>query len=262
MSDIDNGEVLHTQDRYLGETKAAVRMLDMNDQEDIQRMVDIAQSERTNDYVDGMDEMDQDDVKHWIEVSESHAKHPERRADNSEWQIVYAVSGSPDNVAAEEVGEVQGFINFYTDQEVRDRIHRVSDMIDKDMNRETQIVEIGLAKWPDAPSRQMASGIRQASLEINKLKGKGIDRETGKYSTYVAPEMVLTACIDPENTSSIEAFTDACFVNRGLIYYDIEEEQGSLEEDGVFLFTLDWEKLNKKMHEESDKLFSASFTKK
>jgi hypothetical protein len=248
MSDIDNGEVLFHQDRYIGEEKAAIRMINMDDPEDVKRMIDIANSKRTNEFVEGMEGMDESDVRNWVSISESQTKHPERRADNRDWQIVYAVSGSPDNVKHDEVGELQGFINFYTDQETRDRVRKISN--DPKMNRETQIVEIGLAKWPDAPSRQMASGIRQAALEINKLKGKGVDRMEGKYSAAMEPTMVLTAFIDPKNHSSMEAFTDAGFENQGLVHYD----DGTNEDDEVYFYRLNWEKLNQKMHEQSDKL--------
>lgn len=247
MSDIDNGEVLFHQDRYIGEEKAAIRMINMNDPEDVKRMLDIANSKRTNEFVEGMEGMDESDVRNWVSISESQTKHPERRADNRDWQIVYAVSGSPENVGSDEVGELQGFINFYTDQETRDRVRKISN--DPNMNRETQIVEIGLAKWPDAPSRQMSSGIRQAALEINKLKGKGVDRMEGKYSAAMEPIMVLTAFIKPKNTSSMEAFADAGFENQGLVEY----VEGDTTEE-VYYYRLNWEKLNQKMHEQSDSL--------
>jgi hypothetical protein len=96
----------------------------------------------------------------------------------------------------------------------------------------------------------MASGIRQAALEINKLKGKGVDRMEGKYSAAMEPTMVLTAFIDPKNHSSMEAFTDAGFENQGLVHYD----DGTNEDDEVYFYRLNWEKLNQKMHEQSDKL--------
>ena len=238
------------QKRYLGEEKAAIRLLDPDDLKDMSRLLGTMGDERVKKWVEDIEDLTIQDVRNWVR----RAQEDKRVGNTGEWEVVFGVSGSPANpeLPAGEVGEYQGFINCYSDLETRNKVRGLGGQLGKKMTRETDIVELSVAKRPDSPKGQMVSGIRQVCIEINRLKSKGVNKTRGKYSKFVEPDMVVVAFIEPDNLASRKVFVQAGFEDRGLCYYEDEDKVKPLAEVGVHAYVLNWEKLNEFMHQEAD----------
>lgn len=221
-----------TQTRYLGETEAAIRFVDTEDREDIKRMMEIASNKTVQSFVDDLNEMTIEDIQKWADRHKS--KDPE------DWEVLYVVSGSPEYVKEEEVGEIQGFINCYTNQETREEIEEFKALLPP-IEPKTQLVELSIAKVPYAKPGQISSAVRQVCFELNKLKG-GKNEENEQN---IPSKMLIFVYVKNSNNAGQEVFKRACFENKGKVNLKGEE-------DDYYLLVLNWEKLNDSIHAKSD----------
>ncbi|MFH1971705.1 MAG: hypothetical protein ABIJ05_04970 [Patescibacteria group bacterium] len=224
----DYKEHPRTQIRYIGETEAAIRFVDTEDREDINRMFDIASNKTVQSFVDDLDGMTIGDIQKWAD------RH--KIKNSKDWEVLYVVSGSPEYVKKEEVGEIQGFVNCYSNQETRDEVKEFKVLL-PNINSKTQLVELSIAKRSQSKPGQISSAVRQVCLELNKLKGKDI----------FSPEMLIFVYVKTLNNAGKEVFKRACFENRGKVNLKGEK-------DDYYLFTLNWDKLNSLVHSNSDKV--------
>jgi|GEM_PF-1437936 hypothetical protein len=232
-----------TQLRYVGEVHAGIRFVDTSKSLDMDRMFQITQDDKINNFFDGVKDMDLNDIKRWAE------KH--KNENPRDWEVLFAISGSPEYVEPAEVGKLQGVVNFFSDKETRDKIRLFKPLLPK-INNETQLVEVGIARMGDVKPGQVASALRQACIEINKLKGKGINKETGKYSKEMSPKMFVTGFVRVENIPSQKTMEHAFFENKGKI--TAKNVQG-LEDGEYLLYFLNWEKLNDFVHKNANAAF-------
>jgi len=212
-------EINREQLRYVGE-KSAIRFFNPQDPEDLRRMGETLKDKSVAAFIEDIGNMSTGDIKNWLTRYKD-----EKRIEN--WEICYLVSGSV-GVKPEEFGEVQGFINFYPEEDSR-------KFLPEKYKKTKEIVEIGYGRYPQSKPGLMSSAIRQACMEINKLKGN----------------TVITILVREENNASIKTAEDACFDNYGVI--NGKDEQGRDERD--ILFILNWDRLNTRLHTQAESHF-------
>jgi len=220
---MDIEPIKQEQLKYIGE-KTALRFYNPQNPEDLIRMKSTLVDKGVKKFVEGIDNVSLKDIKNWLERYND----KERIKD---WEVCYLVSGSS-NVKLEEFGEVQGFVNFYPNEEYR-------YLLSENYKKTKQVVGISYARYPGAKPGQISGAIRQACIEINKLKGNIEDEEF--------PKMTIIAFVREDNNASIKTVEDACFKNDGLV---VINNDNKVERD--FLYILDWKKLNDKLHAQVD----------
>lgn len=214
-------EINREQVRYVGE-KTALRFFNLKDPEDLNRMEETITNNSVRAFVEGLGGMNADDIKRWLTD----------KINAVPWEVCYMVSGSM-SVKPEEFGEIQGFINFYPDEPSR-------ELLPEKYREAKQVIGIGYARYPEGRHGQISGAIRQSCMEINKLKGN---------ATVGTPDMVIVALCREDNKASIKTAEDACFDNYGVI--NGKDEQGRDEKD--ILFILNWNRLNTRLHNNSDR---------
>jgi hypothetical protein len=207
--------------RYIGEN-TAIRFYDPKDPDDLKRMEETIADKAVINFVEGIKDMDAKDINRWLT-----RYHDKRRTKN--WEVCYMVSGS-NAVKPDEVGEVQGFINFYPDEESR-------DLLPEKYRDSENVVGIGYGRYLKSRPGQISGAIRQACFEVNKMKGMLNGKDI--------PDMVIIALISQTNNASVKTIEDACFDNQGTVVVDGEKDH---------LYVLNWEKLNSKLHSQADKI--------
>jgi hypothetical protein len=215
-------EINREQLRYVGE-KTALRFFNLKDPKDLSRMEETITNNSVKAFVDDLEGMNADDIKKWLI--------DKRGAADLEWEVCYMVSGSM-SVKPEEFGEIQGFINFYPDEPSR-------ELLPEKYREAKQVIGIGYARYPEGRHGQISGAIRQACMEINKLKGN---------ATMGTPDMVIVALCREDNKASIKTIEDSCFDNYGSV--QVKNEEGEDEKD--FLFILNWDRLNTRLHTQAE----------
>lgn len=211
-------EINREQIRYIGE-KTALRFFNLKDPRDLKRVEETLADKSVMNFTEGIDDITTKDIKRWL------TRYKDKKRINN-WEVCYLASGSI-GARQEEFGEIQGFINFYPSEDSR-------KFLPEKYREAKQIVEIGYARYPWSKPGQMSSAIRQACMEINKLKG----------------DMVITALIKVENNASIKTIEDSCFDNCGNV--QVKNEKGEDEND--ILFILNWDKLNTRLHTQAESI--------
>lgn len=117
-----------------------------------------------------------------------------------------------------EIGQVQGFVYLYAGGEEKRIALRLvrAGMIKKGEMAEKKIFEISFAKLPGSRSGQIASGVRQACLELRRLdrikKGSGV---------------FVFCFVDEENTTSMRVVEAGGFERRGKHFYEADSKDMS-----------------------------------
>ncbi|KKT39813.1 MAG: hypothetical protein UW29_C0008G0001, partial [Candidatus Collierbacteria bacterium GW2011_GWC2_44_13] len=83
--------------------KTSIRFFNHDNEEDIRRLLKIVQDKKVREWVEGIEDMDFDDVKEWAG----------QKGQNIGDDCLFAIVGSREYVANNEIGEVQGFVNTY-----------------------------------------------------------------------------------------------------------------------------------------------------
>lgn len=227
---------------YVGQV-AGVRRFDPTDGPDMQRLKQILHSKEVAEYMTDAD-MPDSDIVEWA---------------NDDWQLkggskdvlfaITAATGSVDKGLTEkdEIGEVEGFVWFYHSGEGRQNFKEVvSKGIVEEPSRATPFYEISYAKRPDAPPKHIASGVRQACLELFKA-----GRRKNESDKVLQPQMNIIAYIEPENKSSALVAQASGFEKKGSI--NLPDDEGKPELNDVYM--VNWEKLNEFMHASTDEAF-------
>ncbi len=211
----------------------SVRLADSENPDDVARLVDIVESEAAASAMDEISGMDEEDIEEWIEDSLDAIG----AKNDTDWEILYAVTPINDKEAPHRNNKLEGFVNFYASGEVTDRFRREMTQLKKSFSEAQSVIEVSMAKWPGAPRGQMTLGLCLACVEINE-----------RMKRQEKNNMII-AYIDPENVPSQKAFEKAGFEKQGLVYYDLDDDNESLEIDGVLLYTIEWPKLHAKLLE-------------
>ena len=207
--------------------RAAIREVNLNDPDEIRRLMTIDQSpghiKWFNSKPEDFTAMDEEGILEFVTA-------PGHR--------LFVVSGSSqhsDINKSHEVGKLQGWVKVNPDDETRVVELREKKIVPQNY---LPIIEISYAKLPDAPSGQKASGVRQVCIEAVKL-----NREHKPQRDY--PNLSIVAyVIDDErgtNEDSIPVLEAAGFEEKGKVRYDEDASQP----DRVFV--LNWEKLDEKL---------------
>ncbi|RJQ37887.1 hypothetical protein C4559_02765 [Candidatus Microgenomates bacterium] len=152
---------------------------------------------------------------------------------------IFGVSGSQ-GVEQDDIGELQGWINVYRDEyasQLKEQ-GKIPEVLDENM-----VLNVAFARLPEAPSGQIASGLRQVCAQLSQ-----IEAFNERNSLKVAPELIITAYAS--NPDSEHVLNAAGFKNKGNISLKYEETG---EIFNYALYALDWQELNKIMHEKADK---------
>lgn len=212
-------EINREQIRYVGE-KSAIRFFNPQDPEDLERMEKTLKDKAVAAFVEDIGNMTAGDIKNWL----TRYKDEKRTKD---WEVCYVVSGSI-GVKPEEFGEIQGFVNLYPEENYR-------KFLPKKYKEAKQVVSISYGRYPEGKPGQISGAIRQACMEIDKLKG----------------DMVIALLIEEENNAGIKTAEDACFDNYGAVIGT--DEEGKDEKD--VLFILNWNRLNTRLHTQAESYF-------
>lgn len=203
-----------------------VRPVNPEDEDDMARLLDIIESDAASETMDDITGMDEDDIEEWVEDSLISLD----EKDHTDWEIVFAVTPVNDTLAPHRNNKLEGFVNFYASQEVTERFKREMNRLNKSVDDSCSIIEVSMAKWPEAPRGQMTIGLCLACIEINSLMSKDNSRS----------QKTIVAYIDPENIASVKAFEKAGFEKQGRVYYDLDDDLEGLDVDGVDLYTINW----------------------
>jgi hypothetical protein len=211
------------QVRYAGQL-SAVRFLDPTDRIDAQKLKQTITNPNVQHWMSDLN-MNEADFVAWMQEQGST---PNRR------HYLFAVSGSQ-RTKPEDIGEIQGFIYFYSSSEEKLQAQKLIDagILTPDDLEQKRLLEISYAKSPDSPPGRITGGIMQSCLEVSKIMQRKSDTD---------PENILVlAYIDPENTNSIRAVEAAGF-----------DEIGSIASYGDEIvpnkvFRLNWDKLHKNL---------------
>lgn len=193
------------------------------------RLLEIIESDAASEAMDEITGMDEDDIEEWVEDSLWALE----EKNHTDWEIVFAVTPVNDTQTPQRNNKLEGFVNFYASQEVTERFNREMQRLTKPVDESASIIEVSMAKWPEAPRGQMTIGLCLACQEINSLMTKGLDTS----------RKTIVAYIDPENIASIKAFEKAGFEKQGRVYYDLDDDLEGLDVDGVDLYTINWRAL-------------------
>ncbi|OGD10384.1 hypothetical protein A2397_03870 [Candidatus Amesbacteria bacterium RIFOXYB1_FULL_44_23] len=241
MSDDSSIEDLKTQDysartreqkRYQGQI-SAVRYLDPHDYVDATKLKATINSPAVQTWMADLNLTDEDYIA-WMQ-EQGEAKNRRHH--------LFAVSASQ-RANTENVGEVQGFVYFYSGPEEKQQAQRLVEeglltSTDLDQNR---LLEISFAKSPDTPPGRMVGGIMQACLEISNRMQRVGDSDPNN--------IVVLAYIDPENSNSIKAAEAAGFIGIGTVSgYGEDTEPNKV-------YKLSWSLLNQKMQSDALKYFN------
>lgn len=227
---------------YIGQV-AGIRKFDPTDRIDMQRLEKITNHKEAMEWMVGGETSEQD-ILDWAAT--------DWKVKGANKDALFAITAATPGVekaltVEDEIGEVQGFTWFYYGNDERENFQKVIDkkIVEKPSTADP-IYEISYAKHPDAPPRHIASGIRQACLELFKA-----GRRKNESPSVEKPKMHILAYIDPNNKNSILVAEASGFERKGSIV--LEDEQGNPEENEVY--TLNWEKLNNLMHKFADDEF-------
>ncbi len=242
----DYSNVPGEQKKIIGQT-SAIRRFDTGDREDLLRLRDIIKSEKVKKWMDDLNLTHRKIIDWANEWGTNTGGADEEGPLNS---YIFAVSGSPETVISDEVGEVQGFVYFYRSPDEEVNFARLREKFPGVLPKpDSSTYEISAAAHQEASSHQIASGIRQACIGVDR----NIREQNGGNETQVEPETQIVAYIDPRNIKSKRAFEAAGFKRIGRLKYDAE----SVTMDYVYI--LDWQALNKITHERADaELFPSS----
>ena len=157
--------------------------------------------------------------------------------------IIFGVSGSSEKASTEEIGELQGWVQFYPDEP--ERVVRLMDagILKAEELNDIPVVEISYAKNPDSASGQIKSAVQQACLKVAQMQAFEV-----KGGAQDIPSMVITAYVEPSNLASIAVLERCGFDKVGEIGYDTDSESPD------HLYMLNWGKLNQIVHESGDKV--------
>lgn len=208
-------------------TSLTVRLVDADNETDIERLLDIVDDEAAAEAMDEIDGMDEDDIAEWAEDSYDSFYDNDR----TDWEIVFAVTPVDEN-NPQRTNKLEGFVNFYASKEVTKRAEREATRLGVTLIPHQHIIEVSMAKWPQAPRGQMTQGLLLACIEIDRLISDGDKQSTN-----------IVAYIDPANEPSKKAFERAGFKNLGLVYYDLDDDLEDLSIDGVLMYEIDWSKV-------------------
>ena len=222
------------QIKYFGET-AAIRRIDFKDSIDMIRVRDIMDDPETQKFItDAKGSTNKDNIK-WAQA-------------HSNRFFVYSVSASVNESDPNERGELQGFVSIYSGKDEKRLLKKMieRESIDPDLASSIpyQVVYVSL---PDARGKHlMASALRQVCAEMGKIDAQ---RRREKKFTAVSPDILVFGFVLPENFASTRILKEAGFTKRpGLIQNDKDDPRQSE------IYQLDWQKLNKIMHERAEEL--------
>lgn len=193
--------------------KTSIRFFNHDNEEDIRRLLKIVQDKKVREWVEGIEDMDFDDVKEWAG----------QKGQNIGDDCLFAIVGSREYVANNEIGEVQGFVNTYEmPEELRIRMEKEGFLAPDNL-----VLEVSYARNPEAKGRQVASGLLQVCFQVNNMIGNGDESR---------PTRQIFSFVDRKNFASIKVMEEAGFVLVGEILYEVENEDKDL------VFKIDWEK--------------------
>ena len=206
---------------------AAIREVNTSDPDEIRRLMEIDRSpghiKWFNSRPEDFTSMNETEMRDFVADPNHH---------------LYIVSGSSlhnEIRKRSEVGRLQGWVKVNPDDDKRVEELRNQKIIPQN---KLPVFEISYAKHPDAPSGQMASGVRQVCIEGVKLN-LVLDPESNR------PYMSIVAyVIDDErgtNKESIQVLEASGFEEKRKVIYD----EAASRPDRVFV--LNWEKLDEKL---------------
>lgn len=159
-------------------------------------------------------------------------------------QFLFAIRGS-EKVKPEEIGELQGWVQFMPDSEERLNKMKEKGFIETPA-KETTILEISYAKFPQAEKGQIASGVRQSLLLLTGELERRDKRRTAAYKR----KPLITAYVDPKgNKESVLVLEHCGFKKVGKMKY----EETETDENDVYI--LDWQMLYQKLYQPLMDLF-------
>lgn len=201
-----NFDLIRVDNRYgLGE-KADIRRVNVEDPDEIQRLMRIENDPQVIEFMEGLQSTDED-------LKSFGTGDPDR--------LTIAISGKEGFVDGDEVGKLQGWIYFNPDEE--ERLTRLKlNGVGGEWIQTRQVTEISYAKYPGAAKGQMSSGLRQ----IIKI----LEEECRKYSE----KLVVTAYTDKINFDSKRLLEAGNFVKVGEIGYHPD----SLRNDDVWMLPI------------------------
>lgn len=163
-------------------------------------------------FIEDVDEINLEDTKDWL-LGYKYA------SEVKDWEVCFVVNGQSD-LPKEEVGEFQGFVSFYPEEICR-------PVLPAKFKKIKNVVGISYGRYPKAARGQMSRAVRQACMEMRKIKR----------------DMVIVALIHKKNVASVRTVEHACFDDYGIVTIT--------DKDGTFtysMFILNWEKLKMRLH--------------
>lgn len=156
---------------------------------------------------------------------------------SDQWNhFLYGISGSEahDQVRNNhETGKLQGWVKVNPDED--SRVAQLQKLGLLEEGNKEPVIEVSYAKLPDAPSGQMASGLRQVCVEI-----AGINAELRPDRNFPSMKIVAYVIDDDRgnNEESVKVLEVSGFEEKGRVRYDEDAPMS----DRVFI--LNWEKLD------------------
>lgn len=215
------------QVKYVGQS-SAIRHLDPTDHIDASRLKAITESPGALQWLVGP-EMSEKDYISWMN---------DQGSGKNRRNHLFAVSASKgldDKFKSDNIGEVIGFIYFYSGVKERQQAQRLVDegLINQDFLDGKRIFEISSAKHPDAPRGIMVGGRMQACLELSRRIQLNEDIDPNK--------ILILAFIALENNKALKSVEKSGFVRIGIV-----SGYGS-DQKPCAAYYLNWDKLHKNM---------------
>lgn len=231
---------------YRGETAGLV-LMNSNDPQDMQRVRRIEREAIDSNPIFARGKNTDKKLIDWVKRDGVQGKW-----ENGEWKQTYPNEwpGIPlgvvglDKVEQAEKGELIGWVQFYPPDANEERYaqYRKEGILPATPSP-LPMVEISYGKLPDAPSGHMASGLRQACLELSKSLVQTDDFKQNERSSEIKPSLEIVAYVATDNINSIRVLEASAFERK------TELHGGKLEE---FFYTLNWDKLHEIVQEKAD----------
>lgn len=213
---------------FVGEENAAIRRINPNDREDMQRYREMDRLLSTMPEFSGKPLADRTLIDL---IRNTQPGKTNKRTD----RYLFGVAATKQ--LSEEGGELQGCIALYPNEEVPELIKQ--KLLQEEAKNE-MVLEVTVVKKPGAQERQIASALRQVCEQVSSLEGAyHVNDET------IKPKIYVTANVRKENKNSMRMLENACFERKGSVTY----YEGDAEYD---FYVLNWEKLNAFMHGKAD----------
>ncbi len=202
---------------------AAIRFFDPHSQEDLQAMREILKGKQVRRWMDEPN-ISKSDYKEWAGTE-------------SDTSFLFAVLDAR-ATTPEEAKHVRGFIYIYSEREEKFRVRRMEKLgFIEPTNKQRYALEVSFAMRPLQSGVQMGSGLMSSSLRQSCLQVHML------LNSPERPDVILFACIDPENLNAQRTVESSGFVKKGLMKYDWDSE------DYTLLYILNWRLLQKKVRQ-------------